>query len=56
MSPEEWQEQVGNELDDICSSANAVLQEMLQDGTWEGSDPSETVKQVLLSMFPEEGN
>lgn len=51
MTQEEWSEEVGTELDDLCSGANHVLQTMLQDGTWEGMQPSEAVRMVLLYML-----
>lgn len=51
MTPEKWFEEVGNELDSICSGANHVLQEMSQDGTWDGIAPVEAVRQVLLYML-----
>lgn len=49
-----WLQQASDELDGVFSSANAVLQEMLQDGTWEGTDPVNAVKQVLFSMLGED--
>ena len=54
MDKAEWSEKAGNELDELSSSANHVLQEMLSDGSWEGTDPAEQVRQVIQGLLEPE--
>lgn len=54
MDRDEWSAKAGEELDEISSAANSVIQEMLEDGSWDGTDPVETAREVVASIVEAE--
>lgn len=54
MDRDEWSSLAGNELDELASSGNHVLQSMVSDGSWEGTDPVEAARQVMRDLVAEE--